>query len=283
MFYENGNVLGYDRVGKNAVINEEQAEIIRYIFSEFLNGKGTSKIAADLEKQGAITSTGLERRSAAYITRVLRNPFYSGTSVYRKQYVPDYLEQKHKTNYGEVEKIIVEGKHEPIISKEDFKKVQEIMDSHTREIKLGRKREIGVAKNIWSKKLVCECGSHFNKCVYHRNKDNTTYSYVCYNRKSHPKGRIYNDGHIPCNMKELQEWELKLMVETIFRSISHNSNNKNEIAKILMEGIKIDEKAEEKIIRRIKTLNNRVETENAKLDKQVSLSMYDRYQKKSIK
>ena len=30
-------------------------------------------------------------------------------------------------------------------------------------------------------------------------------------------------------MKELQEWKLKLMVETIFRSISQNSNNKNEI------------------------------------------------------
>ena len=57
VFYENGNILGYNRVGKIAVINKEQAEIIRYIFSEFLKVKGTSKIAADLEKQGAITST----------------------------------------------------------------------------------------------------------------------------------------------------------------------------------------------------------------------------------
>ena len=289
VFYGNGNILGYDRVGKNAIINEEQAEIVRYIFSEFLKGKGTTEIATDLEKQGAVTSTGLERWSAAYITRVLRNPFYSGTIVYRKQYVPDYLEQKHKTNYGEVEKIVVEGKHEPIISKEDFKKVQEIIDSHTRQIKLGKKRGIGVAKNIWSKKLVCECGSHFNKCVYHRNKDNTTYSYVCYNRKSHPKGRIYNDGHIPCDMKELQEWKLKLMVETIFRNISHNSNNKNEMSRILMEGVKIDEKAEEKMRKRIQVLSDLVEAENAKLDKildlylekQVSLSMYDRYQKRA--
>lgn len=107
------------------------------------------------------------------------------------------------------------------------------MDSHTREFKLGRKRGKGVAKNILSKKLVCECGSYFNKCVYHRNNDNITYSYICYNRKSHLKGRIYNDGHIPCDMKELQEWKLKLMVETIFRSISHNSNNKNEIELVL--------------------------------------------------
>lgn len=61
VFYGNGNILGYDRVGKNAVINEEQAEIVRYIYSEFLKGKGTTEIATSLEKQGALTSTGLEK------------------------------------------------------------------------------------------------------------------------------------------------------------------------------------------------------------------------------
>ena len=50
VFYGNGNILGYDRVGKNAVINEEQAEIVRYIYSEFLKGKGTTEIATNLEK-----------------------------------------------------------------------------------------------------------------------------------------------------------------------------------------------------------------------------------------
>ena len=116
-----------------------------------------------------------------------------------------------------------------------------------------------------------------------------TYSYICHNRKSHPKGRIYDVGHIPCDMKELQEWKLRLMVETIFRNISHDANNKNEIKRIFMEGIKIEEKLEEKIKKRIKILSDLVETENAKLDKvldlylinQVSISIYDRYQKRT--
>ena len=56
------------------------------------------------------------------------------------------------------------------------------MDSHTRQIKLGRKRGIGVARHLWSKKLECECGSHFNRTIYHHNKNETTYSYVCHNR-----------------------------------------------------------------------------------------------------
>lgn len=58
---------------------------------------------------------------------MLQNPFYCGTIVYRKSYIPDYLEQKAKKNNGEVEKIVVEGTHEPLISKEDFDKVQEII------------------------------------------------------------------------------------------------------------------------------------------------------------
>lgn len=229
MFYGTGNILGYDRKGKDAVIDEDQAEIVRFIFSEFLHGKGTTAIANELEKQGALTSTRLDKWSAATITRVLRNPFYSGTIIYRKQYVPDYLEQKHKTNYGEVEKVIVEGKHEPIISKEDFNKVQEIMDSHTKQIKLGKRKGVGIAKNIWSRKLICECGSHFNKCVNHRNKNNITYCYACYNRRIHPKGRIYNDDHVSCKVKDVQEWKLKLMAETIFRSLARDSDNRNEI------------------------------------------------------
>lgn len=82
VFYGNVNILGYDRVGKNAVINEEQTERVCYIYSEFLKDKGTTEIATNLEKQGALTSTGLERWSAAYIARVLRNPFYTGTVIY---------------------------------------------------------------------------------------------------------------------------------------------------------------------------------------------------------
>lgn len=40
VFYGTGNILGYDKVGKDLIVNEEQAEIVRFIYSEYLNGKG---------------------------------------------------------------------------------------------------------------------------------------------------------------------------------------------------------------------------------------------------
>ncbi len=60
------------------------------------------------------------------------------------------------------------------------------MDSHSRPIKLeeNKHQALGYLKNLWSKKLLCECGSNFNRKIYHKNKDGTTYCYICYNKKS---------------------------------------------------------------------------------------------------
>ena len=284
VFYGSGNILGYDKVGKDLVVNEEQAEIVKYIYSEYLSGKGTVKIADELTKNGFVTSTGLTTWSASYVSRVLRNQFYSGTIVYRKSYIPDYLEQKAKINYGEVEKVVVEGRHEPIISKEDFKKVQQIMDSHSRPIKLGRKQALGVPKNIWSKKLVCECGSNFNRKIYHKNKNDTTYCYICYNKKIRPKNRFKDS----CDMGQVPEWKLQYMAEAIFRNLTQNSDNRRELAERLYKGVDIDEHPEKKMLKRINKLNQLIENETAKLDRlmdnyldeTIDINLYEIFQKK---
>ena len=59
VFYGTGNILGYNKVGKDLVVNEEQAEIVKFIYSEYLSGKGTVKIADELTKMEAQTSMGL--------------------------------------------------------------------------------------------------------------------------------------------------------------------------------------------------------------------------------
>ena len=288
VFYGTGNILGYDKVGKDLVVNEEQAEVVRFIYSEYLNGKGTVSIADELTRKEVKTSTGLTNWSPSYISRVLRNPFYSGTIVYRKSYIPDYLEQKPKMNYGEVEQVIVEGKHEPLVSKEDFKKVQEIMDGHSKQIKLGIRRAKGTAKNIWSKKLICECGSNFNRRVYHRNKTNTTFSYVCYNRKMHHDSKYKNTDYKSCEVKEVQEWKLQFMAEAIFTKLTQDMDNRKELANRLINGVKMDDHPEKKIKQRIDKLNQLIKKETAKLDKlidtyldeTINITMYDIFQKK---
>lgn len=43
---------GYDNIDGQMVVNPEQAEIVKYIFAEVLSGKGTQKIADDLNQKG---------------------------------------------------------------------------------------------------------------------------------------------------------------------------------------------------------------------------------------
>lgn len=45
--------LGYDKDANGSpIINEKQVKIVRWIYTEFLDGKGVNRIARDLEKSG---------------------------------------------------------------------------------------------------------------------------------------------------------------------------------------------------------------------------------------
>lgn len=114
-FYGNGNILGYDRKGKELVINPEQARMVRKIYDWYLDGWGVRKIQFELEKEGILTSTGKTRWYESNISKILRNPFYAGIIEYHKQFTPDFLEQKKINNFGEIERLRVRGRHEPII------------------------------------------------------------------------------------------------------------------------------------------------------------------------
>lgn len=59
----------------------------------------------------------------------------------------------------------------------------------------------------------------FNRKIYHKNKEGTTYCYICYNKKSRPKNRFKDT----CDMKKVPEWKLQYMAEAIFRNLTQNS------------------------------------------------------------
>ena len=120
---------------------------------------GMRMICDELERQHRKTATGLDKWTPSAVARVLKNPFYSGVIEYRKEYVPDYLEQKKVLNHGEVDKIVVQGKHKPIVTKEEFDRVKSLLDAHKVKSK-DNQGELGTNNTggVWSKKLVCQCG-----------------------------------------------------------------------------------------------------------------------------
>ena len=58
VIYGTGNVLGYDKVGPEYVINEAQAGTVRKIYDMYLAGNGYQKIKKRLEKDGDLTAMG---------------------------------------------------------------------------------------------------------------------------------------------------------------------------------------------------------------------------------
>lgn len=226
-FYGNGNILGYDRVNKDMVINPEQAQTVRMIFDWYLDGWGIRKIQFELEKLGRLTATGKKNWHAATVGHILKNPFYCGTIIYRKQYVPDYLEQKKINNYGEVEQIRIQGTHEAIVTEEEFNRVQQIMASHRKtqaNNPSGQHKPSGARQpvDVWTKLMICRCGHQFNRKVWHRVDDNPQYGYQCYSsiRTGTIKTRM-NKG-LPvdgiCETPMIPGWKLQMMAKWVFQN-----------------------------------------------------------------
>ena len=288
VFYGTGNILGYDKVGADMIINEEQAKTVRKIYDLFLNGQGSNEIKAYLELNEHLTATGLKKWSASSIVRILRNPFYSGTIVYRKSYIPDYLEQKAIKNRGEVEQIAVEGRHTPIVTKEEFEKVQKILESHCVVKKGKRGHGCAAPKSVWTRKLVCECGSTFNKSTSYKNEEREVWSYYfqCYSQKNHgslnyriKKGLDTSDA---CCTPIMAEWKLKLIANVIFDIIW---NNKSKIIKIASEIIEqtIQNSSLNKFMDdEIKEYENRIDSNIKKLDRIVDMFVNELIDKESF-
>lgn len=227
VFYGNGNILGYDRVGKDMVINKEQAETVRRIFDLYLRGNGIRKIQFILEQEERKTATGLTRWSAQVIAKVLKNSFYCGIIVYRKQFVPDYLIQKKVNNHGQVEKITVKGTHEPIITEEEFEQVQKLMQGKIRTTKDGKKVGHGIPHDIFCRKIVCDCGCTFNKRRGYTTKNNEQrYLYQCYSQLR--SGTVTTrkkkglDTSNCCDSMTLPNWKLEVTADWLFRRFFDN-------------------------------------------------------------
>ena len=221
--YGTGNVLGYDKVGPEYVINEEQAETVRRIFDLYLAGNGYHKIMKQLEKEGRRTAMGKTMWHYATVGHILKNRLYCGELEYRKEYVPDYLEQKRAKNKGELERVIVEGKHQPIVTKEEFRRVQKMMAEKDAQMGQRRKNKGVHSEDLWRRKMRCQCGHAFAKTKWHTKTDFITYTYKCYDqtRTGTIAARLKNGLSIEnvCRSPLVQDWKMYTMAQKVLHAV----------------------------------------------------------------
>ena len=108
--------FGYDIENGQYIPNPETAPVVKEIFADFLDGKGLVTIARELNENGYRTRRGnkFENRTVRYM---LKNPVYIG----KIRWTPTG-KANHRKDCKDT--LIIDGTHEPIISREIFDKVQ---------------------------------------------------------------------------------------------------------------------------------------------------------------
>ena len=165
--------LGYKKgADGKPVIDEEQADIVKFIYDRFLAGDSFKTIANRLEELKILSPAGKTKWSCTTIQSILSNEKYKGDVIINKTYIVDCISKEVKINNGEREKYYVENNHPAIIDAGMFGRVQEELARRASKPKVkqvGTKTEQGrySSKYALTELLVCgECKTPYRRCTW---------------------------------------------------------------------------------------------------------------------
>lgn len=241
---------GYKKSSTNKnqlVIDEYASEVVKKIFNLYLQGYGKLSIAKILNKNHILCPTEYKKncgenycnpnrlKTTTYWTQssvnaILRQENYTGNLVQGKKNTSKYTFE-HKINKADW--IRVPNTHEPIIDKETFDKVQELLSLRTRQ------SDIQETVGLFAGLIKCgDCGRALirsKECT--RYKDNKYYyiSYRCRTYKQYSKEA--------CTSHRIGE---NALISTILSDVNELIYKLNNIEKIIEKIAESDEKLIEK-------------------------------------
>lgn len=109
-------------VEKKIKINERQAEVVRFIYKEFLNGYSYRQIAMMLEERQTPSPKGKEKWKGSTIQGILQNEKYKGDLHLQKQTYSDIKYRKRIPNTTG-KQYYIEDHHKAIIPKSEWNRV----------------------------------------------------------------------------------------------------------------------------------------------------------------
>ena len=158
--------LGYTKdENGNLIIEPKQAEVVKRIYREYLEGYSMKKIAEHLEADGILTGAGRKRWYDSTINKILRNEKYIGDALLQKTYTTDFLTKKRVKNNGIVPQYYVENNHEAIIPKEIFMQVQdELVRRRVVHVSSSGKKRSFSSKTCFAQIIYCgQCGELYRR------------------------------------------------------------------------------------------------------------------------
>ncbi len=165
-------LLGYKKSadGKPEIVHEE-AEIVRMIYSLFLDGYSMRNIKKVLENKGVLTATGKEIWNESLISSILKNEKYVGDALMQKTYTLDCITHKVVKNHGERPMFLVTNHHDPIVDRDTYNRVQQELARRSSKRKISDKTttEQGKysSKYALTELLICgHCGTPYRRTTW---------------------------------------------------------------------------------------------------------------------
>ena len=169
----------------NMVIDEDSAKFVRLMFEWKIEGWSIPSILDALDRMGAPNPEARKREVgtrdgdpsnhtgwySSTLYCILTNPHYVGDTVLGRSMKAIYKNIPSHNVKDKDEWIVFPDTHEAIVSREDFQKVQDIMNaaSEARQTKMHKSEEIrATLVNLFEGKIVCaDCG---RRMYFHRKR-----------------------------------------------------------------------------------------------------------------
>ena len=255
--YQNGEVqvnhnrfMGYTKdENGHLIIDSAQAEIVKRIYREYLQGASLKQIGVGLEVDGILTAAGNAKWRPETIKKILQNEKYIGDALLQKTYTVDVLTKKRVKNNGIVPQYYVENDHEAIIPRDLYMQVQEEMlrraNLHSGK---QRKKRVYSSKYALSSIVYCpKCGDIYRRIAWN-NWGKHSIVWRCCTRVEH--------GPEKCDAPTIQESELQAAV---IQAINQTLGDKDSVITALQENVETvilqeDESSAENIEARLEEL-----------------------------
>lgn len=176
---EGKTIIQYNRLyayekgenGKPKII-QEQADVVRSIYDQYLSGASLRMIKDRLEAEQIPNVTGGSQWTITAIRSILTNEKYCGDVLLQKTYTSDCISRKVIRNTGQLPMYLVQNHHEGIVERKTFDAVQAEMARRSAGKSPSKKNApTGMtsyaSKYALSERLVCgECGTLYRRCTW---------------------------------------------------------------------------------------------------------------------
>lgn len=113
--------------GGHLIIEPAEAEVVKRIYREYLEGSSLLQIGRGVEVYGILTAAGRPKWCPETLRKILQNEKYIVDALLQKTYTMDFLKKKRVQNNGIVPQYYVENSHPHIVPRDLYMRVQEEM------------------------------------------------------------------------------------------------------------------------------------------------------------